>query len=336
MKNNRCLAQYIRSFFEDHLVQRKNLSHNSIWSYRDAVKLLVQYVTYSTGKTASKFDITDINERVVLNFLKYLEQKRGNSIQTCNQRLTTLRSLFEYIAMREPLMMEHCQRITSIPLKRGACLPQISYLTKDEIQAMLRAVDRSTWEGRRNYVMLLYMYNTGSRVQEVADVRQPWLSLHCPYKVEIIGKGSKSRICPLWDTTAKTLKQYLEERNQLKCQTDHLFLNRCNVPLTRSGIAYIINACTQKAAHQTPSLQNKHVTPHTLRHTTAMHLLQSGVEINIIKSWLGHVSVTTTHRYVHIDLEMKAKALKTCDIKQDTSRRRHKLTPELITWLESL
>lgn len=336
MKNNHCLAQYIRSFFEDHLVRRRNLSHNSIWSYRDAVKLLIQFVTHRTGKSAPALNVTDINEQVVLDFLEHLEQKRGNAVQTCNQRLMTLRTLFEYIAFREPLLIEHCKRITTIPLKRGVLLPQIGYLTKDEMQAMLRAVDHTTWEGRRNHMLLLYMYNTGSRVQEVADARQSWLSLHCPYKVEITGKGNKSRICPLWDTTAKAIERYLEERNRLKCQTDHLFLNRCNVPLTRSGIAYIIDVCIQKAARMTPSLRNKQVTPHTLRHTTAMHLLQSGVEINVIKSWLGHVSVATTNRYVQIDLEMKAKALESCKIGQDKLRRRQKVTPELLTWLESL
>jgi len=336
MKNNRCLAQYIRSFFEDHLVQRKNLSHNSIWSYRDAVKLLIQFVTHRTGKSAPALTVTDINEQAVLDFLEHLERKRGNAVQTCNQRLMTLRTLFEYIAFREPLLIEHCKRITTIPLKRGVLLPQIGYLTKGEMQAMLRAVDRTTWEGRRNHMLLLYMYNTGSRVQEVADARQPWLSLHGPFKVQITGKGNKSRICPLWDTTAKALECYLEERNRLKYQSDHLFLNRCNVPLTRSGIAYIINACTQKAAALTPSLRNKQVTPHTFRHTTAMHLLQSGVEINVIKNWLGHVSVATTNRYVQIDLEMKAKALESCKIGQNKSRQRQKITPELMTWLESL
>lgn len=336
MKSYHYISPYIRTFFEDHLVRRRNLSHNSIWSYRDAIKLLLQFMAQRTHKAVPMLQVADINEQVVLDFFKYLECKRGNSIQTCNHRLTTIRSLFEYIAWREPLMVEHCRQITTIPLKRGALLPQIAYLTKDEMQALLRGIDQATWEGRRNYVLLLYMYNTGSRVQEAVDARLPWLSLHCPYKVEIVGKGSKSRICPLWDTTAKALGHYLEERNRVKCQTDHLFLNRCNMSLSRSGVAYIINACAQHAALVTPSLQHKKVTPHTLRHTTAMHLLQSGVEINVIKSWLGHVSVATTDRYVQIDLEMKAKALKTCEIGQDHTRRRRQVTPELLTWLESL
>ena len=336
MKTTYCLAKYIRSFFDDHLVQRQNLSRNSIWSYRDAIKMLVQFATGRTGKSATALDVTDITEKIVLEFLKHLERKRGNAIQTCNQRLITIKLLYEYIAFREPLLIEHCNCITTIPRKRGALLPQITYLTRDEIQAILGAIDRTSWEGRRNYVMLLYMYNTGSRVQEVADARLSWLSLHSPFKVEIIGKGNKPRICPLWDITAKALEHYIKEREHLGCKTDHLFINRCKEPISRSGIAYIINTYARKAVSTMPSLQNQHVTPHVLRHTTAMHLLQSGVEINVIKSWLGHVSVATTYRYVHIDLEMKAKALKACDIKQDTTRRRQKLTPELIAWLESL
>ena len=335
MKNSHYLAPYIRSFFEDHLMCRRNLAQNSIWSYRDALKLLLQFVTQRVGKTTSVLEVTDIDEQVVLDFLTYLRKERGNSIQTCNQRLTTLRSLFEYIAMREPLVIEHCKRITAIPLKRGALLPQISYLTKDEVLALIDAVDQNTWEGERDYVLLLYMYNTGSRVQEVVDVRMSWFSLHPPAKVEIVGKGAKSRICPLWNNTAKALDCYLKQRSRLPRQTDHVFVNRSAMPLSRSGIAYIIKTYAQKASHTVMSLRDKHVTPHVLRHTTAMHLLQSGVEMNVIKSWLGHASVATTYRYVEIDLEMKARALQACEI-ASTSRRRRQVTPELLTWLESL
>ena len=335
MKNNHYLASYIRSFFEDHLVRRRNLSQNSIWSYRDAMKLLIQFVTQCTGKTASLLKITDIDELIVLDFLKYLEQKRGNSIQTCNQRLITLKSLFEYVAMREPLMMEHCKQITTIPLKRGALLPQIAYLTKDEMHALIHAIDQTTLEGKRNYALLLYMYNTGSRVQEIVDAQISWLSFKHPPKVEIVGKGTKSRICPLWNNTAKTLERYLKQRSQLTRQSNHVFVNRSHMPFSRSGVAYIINTCAQKASCTVPSLQSKKLTPHVLRHTTAMHLLQSGVEINVIKSWLGHVSLATTYRYVEIDLEMKSEALKTCEI-VSKPRRHRKVTPELLTWLESL
>lgn len=331
------LARYIRSFFEDYLVRKRNLSRNSVWSYRDAIKLLIQFAADRKGKSIPLLQVKDINESLVLEFLSHLERKRGNSIQTCNQRLVTVRSLFEYIAFREPLLMEHCKRIATIPLKRGALVPLIDYLTRDEMQGILAAVDRSTWMGQRDYVLLLYMYNTGSRVQEVADARISWLSLDGPLKVQIVGKRNKSRICPLWENTAKAIDHYVRGQNRLKCHTDHLFLNRCHMPLSRSGIAYIVKSWARKASCQIQSLKNKHITPHTLRHTTAMHLLQSGVEINVIKNWLGHASIATTDRYVQIDLEMKTRALETCDITRGRcgSGRRHP-TKQLLTWLESL
>jgi site-specific recombinase XerD len=337
MKNSYDLAPYTRSFFEDHLVRRRNLSRNSVWSYRDAIKLLIQFATERTGRSASVLQVKDIDEPLILEFLKHLERARGNSIQTCNHRLMTVRSLFEYIAFREPFLAEHCRRITTIPLKRGARVPQIGYLTRDEMQGILAAVDRTSWKGRRDYVLLLYMYNTGSRVQEVVDARISWLSLHCPYKVEITGKGNKSRICPLWDTTAQAIEQYIRERTLIRCSTDHLFLNRCGTPLSRSGVAHIVDTAVGKASGQIQSLKNRRITPHTFRHTTAMHLLQSGVEINVIKHWLGHASVATTDRYVQIDLDMKARALKTCEITTGQPQPgRRRITPELLTWLESL
>jgi len=337
MKDNYYLASYTRSFFEDHLVRRRNLSRNSVWSYRDAIKLLIQFAAERPNRSASMLQVKDIDEQLVLEFLKHLEHRRGNSIQTCNHRLMVVRSLFEYIAFREPLLAEHCKRITTIPLKRGAQVPQIGYLTQDEMQGILVAVDRSSWKGRRDYVLLLYMYNTGSRVQEVVDARISWLSLNWPYKVEITGKGNKSRICPLWDTTTKAIEQHIRERVSVRCPTDHLFVNRGGVSLSRSGVAYIVDTAVRKASDRIQSLKNRRITPHTFRHTTAMHLLQSGVEINVIKHWLGHANVATTDRYVQIDLDMKARALKTCEITTAPPRPgRRRITPELLTWLESL
>ena len=337
MKDNRYFAPYIRSFFEDHLVRRRNLSRNSIWSYRDAIKLLLQFTATRRGMVPSTLLVTDVDEQLVLDFLRYLEQERGNSIQTCNQRLITLRAIFEYIAFRDPLLVEHCKRITTIPLKRGAIRPQIEYLTKDEMKAILAATEDATWAGRRDYALLLYMYNTGSRAQETVDARTSWLSLHGPYKVEILGKANKSRICPLWNTTAKVLEKHLTEQHRSGCRSDHLFFNRHRTPLTRSGVTYIIDSCVRQAACKMPSLKNRRITPHTLRHTTAMHLLQSGVEINVIKSWLGHVSVVTTNKYVEIDLEMKRRALQACEITAaNLPGKRQKVPPELLTWLESL
>jgi site-specific recombinase XerD len=174
-------------------------------------------------------------------------------------------------------------------------------------------------------------------VQEVADTRISWLTLLAPYKVELLGKGRKWRSCPLWESTAEQLRHLIGQRGRMAGQEDYLFVNRYGRPLSRSGIAEIIQRYASKAAATLPSLEGCRVTPHTLRHTTAMHLLQSGVEVNVIRSWLGHVSISTTNRYIEIDLAMKAKALQACEVAATAADKvagaRH---PDILTWLESL
>ncbi len=189
------LAPYVRSFFEDHLACQRNVSPNTIQSYRDALKLFLRFAAQRLKKPATALLVGDITEAVVVAFLTDLEQTRGNSIQTRNYRLVAIRSLFEYVAGREPLHLEHGRKIASIPRKRGAVLPVIRYLEKDQIAALLGAVDTAGTRGRRDYALLLFMYNTGARVQEVADTRVTWLTLSAPYQVELLGKGRKWRTC---------------------------------------------------------------------------------------------------------------------------------------------
>jgi len=330
------LAPYVRSFFEDYLTCRRNVAGNTIRSYRDAVKLFLAYVAASLKKPAMQLLVTDVTESVVLGFLADLERRRGNSIQTRNHRLTSLRRLYEYISLQEPLLLDHCRRLATIPLKRGAVLPQIQYLTKEEIGAVLGAVDRPAPRGQRDYALLLFMYNTGARVQEAADTRASWLSLQAPCKTEILGKGRKWRTCPLWPSTAQALKKLLQSRGPLD-RDDHVFLNRFGRPISRSGIEDILRKYTTLAASAVAGLKNRSVTPHTIRHTTAMHLLQSGVDVNVIRSWLGHASIATTNHYVEIDLEMKTQALKTCEVTWDPRvGKRWRSSPEILTWLDSL
>jgi integrase/recombinase XerD len=331
------LAPYVRSFFEDYLTCRRNLSRNTICSYRDALKLFLQFATVHLRKSATKMLITDLDESLILTFLTDLEQTRRNSIQTRNHRLGALQSLCEYIGSREPTVLDHCHRIATIPQKRGAPLPEIHYLEKAEINAILEAVARQTPRGRRDYALLLFMYNTGARVQEVADTRISWLTLSAPYKVALLGKGRKWRTCPLWESTAQCLRQLLEE-GRLKADEDGcLFVNNHSQPISRSGISNILCRHVARTAKSIESTRGWHVTPHTIRHTTAMHLLQSGVELNVIRSWLGHVSIATTNRYIEIDLAMKRKALETCEVgssKATTTPWRS--DPDILAWLESL
>jgi site-specific recombinase XerD len=245
--------------------------------------------------------------------------------------------LFEYVAEREPLHLDHCRRLVTIPMKRGAIQPEIRYLDKEQITALLDAINCPSAQGRRDYSLLLFLYNTGARVQEVADARLSWLTLTPPFKVELLGKGRKWRTCPLWESTAQTLKKLIEERTPTAGRDDYLFVNRFGRPFSRSGLADIIDRCVTKAATSLPSLRAKKVTPHTFRHTTAMHLLQSGVEVNVIRSWLGHVSIATTSKYIEIDLAMKRKAMETCEVgaKEPTSGR-WRSNADLLTWLEAL
>jgi site-specific recombinase XerD len=313
------------------------VSYNTIQSYRDSIKLLLGFAARQAKKSVARILVQDVDESLVTAFLSYLEQERGNTIQTRNHRLVAIRCLIEYIAQREPQLLDHCRRILTLRKKRGAQLPEIGYLEKEQVAAILGAVDRNSRLGYRDYTMLLFMYNTGARVQEVADARLDWLSLVKPYKVEILGKGRKWRTCPLWENTVCHLRQLLDAPDRGIDQERPLFVNRFGRSISRSGIAKMIRRHATQAAYTTPSLCGKRITPHTFRHTTAMHLLQSGVEVNVIRSWLGHVSIATTNRYVEIDLAMKAKALEACEVHSDsrTPASWHADT-DLLAWLESL
>jgi site-specific recombinase XerD len=337
MSTSHSLAPHVRSFFEDHLISRKNVAYNTIRSYRDSLKLFLNFAARHAKKSVARLQVQDVDDNLLVDFLTDLERQRGNTIQTRNHRLVAIRCLMEYIAQREPQLLDHCHRILTVPRKRGAQLPEISYLEREQVAAILGTVNKSSRLGFRDYAMLLFMYNTGARVQEVADARIGWLSLMKPYKVEILGKGRKWRTCPLWENTAYHLRRLLGAEDSYARHEAPLFVNRFGRSFNRSGIAKMIHRYVTKAADRMPSLAGKQVTPHTLRHTTAMHLLQSGVEVNVIRSWLGHVSIATTNRYVEIDLAMKAKALEACEVRSEQSASASWRTgTDLLAWLESL
>jgi site-specific recombinase XerD len=313
------------------------VSPNTIRSYRDGLKLFLRFAATHLKKPVTRLLVTDLQESLVLSFLSDLEQTRGNAVQTRNHRLGAIQVLCEYIAGREPTLLDHCRRVVTIPRKRGAVVPEIHYLEKDQVAAILGAVDDRTPLGRRDHALLLFLYNSGARAQEAADARVGWLHLSAPFKVELLGKGRKWRTCPLWENTAQCLRALIASRPRVLGNDEYLFVNRRGGQLSRSGIADIIERAVARAAAANASLRGCRVTPHTFRHTTAMHLLQSGVEINVIRSWLGHVSLVTTNRYVEIDLAMKTKALETCAVgaaEQHPSPWR--TDPDILTWLESL
>jgi integrase/recombinase XerD len=331
------LAPHVCSFFVDYLRCRRNVSSNTVQSYRDAPKLLLRFAAGRAKRAAVNLLVTDITEEVVVAFLTDLEQTRGNSIQTRNHRLVGIRRLFAYIGEREPPLLGHCHKVVTVPAKRGAPVPAIHHLEKDQITALLDAVPRGDARGRRDYTLLLFMYNTGARVQEVADTRLSWFTLSPSAKVDLLGEGRKWRTCPLWESTARHVQQLIEERGLKPEQDGHLFVNRSGQPLSRSGIAEIIGRHARQAGVTTPGLRGRKVTPHTIRHTTAMHLFQSGVEVNVIRSWLGHVSIATTNRYIEIDLEMKRKALEACEVgRGEPPVAGWRSSSDILTWLESL
>ena len=336
-KDHLYLSGFVRAFFEDYLVCRRHLCQNTIRSYRDAIKLFIGHMADQLRKRPTRLLVADITDELVVGFLEDLEKTRGNSIQSRNHRLVVLRRLFEYVALQEPVLSERCRRITSIPCKKRQALPEITYLEKNEMMAIVNAPNRRTALGRRDHAILLFMYNTGARAQEVADARASWLALEPPPKTEILGKGRKWRTCPLWDSVAAALTQVLHEQSPGGPDDPYLFLNRYGQSISRFGIWKIIEKYKKQATAATPSLRTKRVTPHTIRHTTAMHLLQSGVEINVIRSWLGHVNLATTHRYVEIDLAMKRKALESCELAAEgMPSGQWRSDPDILAWLESL
>jgi integrase/recombinase XerD len=337
MEKNHPIARFVHGFFHNYLGAQRGLSIHTIASYRDSLKLLFQFAAQRCNKPVDKLAVEHLDAGLVLAFLDNLEATRGNCPRTRNNRLAALRGFFHYVAREEPLVLSQCQRICAIPLKKTPhkC---IDYLEDREVQALLDSVDPSSRQARRDYALLLFLYNTGARVQEVVRLQTSDLRRQAPLQVRFIGKGNKERICPLWSETVQAIDTYLHNRDAEGYGSSALFLNARGEPITRFGIRHIVRKYAAKAALVCPSLTTKHVSPHLVRHTTAMHLLQSGNAITVVKDWLGHADVNTTHGYVEIDLKMKRKALEACQAPQTrTTKRRPKWQkPDLLIWLDEL
>jgi len=306
------MGPFVRRFLVEELVADRNLSPNTQKSYRDTIRLLFNFVAerYSTDPT--RVTVEQVDAAVIRAFLDHLENDRGNSIATRNQRLAALHSLFRFIGRLVPDLIEHAAQVQAIPLRR-TMVPTMAYLDKHEVDALLSAPDHRRPQGRRDYALLLFLYNTGGRATEIAQLTVVDLDLGLSPSVRFYGKGRKIRICPLWKHTVKILRSLLGLRIEGPDESP-VFLNVRGQPITRYGIHALVARTAAKAAMSVPSLQNKRVSPHTIRHTTAVHLLRAGVDINTIRAWLGHVSLETTNRYAEVDLEMKAEALESCAV----------------------
>lgn len=302
------LARTLRDFFTDYLTRLRGLSAHTIYSYRDSLTLLLRFMVSHRAKTVDTLDLADIDAADVSAFLDHLETGRSNAASTRNVRLAALHVFFRYAATTDPEQLGRSQRILAIPFKRAG-QRSIEYLEHDELQAILRAVDHALPDGRRDYALLATLFNTGARVQEVLDVRAHDLRLNRPFQVRLFGKGRKERLCPLWPQTAEVLRDLCAERQLDLREAAPVFVNHRGRPLTRFGVRYILTKYLQIARATAPTLNNKRLHPHSIRHSTAVHLLKAGVDLSTICQWLGHASPTTTNKYAAVDLDMKREAL---------------------------
>jgi len=340
MNNQHPLGPYIRRFLLEHVVSDRNLSHNTQKSYRDSIRLLILFMAEHHATEPTRLVVEHLSAQVVRAFLLHLEQWRSNSVATRNQRLAAIHSLFRFIGRQVPELVEVATQVQGIPMRRTVA-PTMAYLEKIEIDALLAAPDRRRPQGQRDYALLLFLYNTGARADEAARTKVASLNLGTAPSVRFLGKGNKVRLCPLWPNTAEVLRTLLGARLNGPPDTP-VFLNVRGEPITRFGIHTLVERTVDKATKSVPSISKKKVSPHTIRHSTAVHLLRAGVDINTIRAWLGHASLETTNKYAEVDLEMKAKALAACAITQPnwsgsvavTPDWRH--SPNLMAFLQSL
>ena len=332
------LATLIRNFFEQYLVAQRGLSSHTVLAYRDAWKLLLQFASRHHRKTCVGLALTDLKPETVRRFLDYLERERHNAVPTRNNRLAAIHAFFQYVAQTDPRYLAHCESILAVRFKRHAQrVPE--YLERQEVLKIFAQISRRTPLGPRDDALLRLLYNTGMRAQELVSLDVSHVRFGRPYHVRILGKGRKERTCPLWTDTVHALKAYLAERRVRLDETVPLFVNAVGNRLTRFGLRHIITHRVAEAAKVCPSLFTRKVTPHTWRHTTAMHLLQSNVDLNMIRSWLGHASIQTTNGYVEIDLEMKRKTLRSAEKLLPTQSKHGKAwrkRPDLLSWLSGL
>jgi integrase/recombinase XerD len=304
--SNSCLAPHVQAFFTHHLCQHKQASPQTIASYRDTFRLFLTFVKDTTGREPAALQVSDLDAPLVLQFLDYLEQQRGNTVRSRNLRLAALRTFVRFLVLRAPESLALVMRVLAIPIKR-ADKKLMGALTRAEVEALLAAPDRSCWVGRRDHALLLTLYNSGARVSEVTTLQRHQVCFGPPTFLQLTGKGRKERTVPLWPHTSRTLQAWFAELGEEGGRT--AFPTTRGRPLSRDGVAHLLQRATHKAVTVCPSLRTKKVTPHILRHTTALHLLQAGVDIAVIALWLGHESIETTHVYLEIDLAHKEQAL---------------------------
>lgn len=335
MTRQHLIAGCMEGFFRQYLGANRGASEKTILAYRDALKLLLCFAGDRLGLAVDELAVEHLDEKLIVAFLDYVEKERGCCVRTRNARLAAVSTFFRYIGRQEPELLPQCNAVRTIPFKRTEH-KALDHLDSTEVCAIFGSIVPTSRDGARDKALLLFLFNTGARVQECADVAMDSLRLDGQGQVLLLGKGRKERICPLWPETVQAIRAYLFQRNGKDGGEKHLFLNAKGKPVTRFGIGHIVRKYAEKAGEKCLSIRRKSVGPHTWRHTTAVHLLQAGNDLNMIAMWLGHADVNTTHAYAEIDMEMKRKMLEGCPPPNGSAPRRQWQKPATIRWLERL
>jgi integrase/recombinase XerD len=324
------LQALVQAFFEEHLPTERNASRNTILAYRDAIKLFLRHASTHLGRDLERLDHVALDVGVVRSFLDHLERDRKCGPRTRNQRLAAIKALARYVSSVAPEHLERCRRIRELAPARVQHT-EVRYLDDDEVAKVVKASDAS--RSLRDRALLLVLYNTGLRAQELVDLNVGDLHLDPVPYVVIVGKGRKQRTCPLWSRTVEAVRAWLDELGDHEA-TKPLFVNARGGRLTRSGVANIVRRLVTRADFV--PRHAKRMSPHVIRHTTAMHLLQAGVDITTIAAWLGHAQLATTHGYVEINLRMKQAAIAALATSIPKMPRFSFPSGDLLSWLEDL
>ena len=333
------IGSVLFAFFEDHLKVQKGLRDASIKSYRDTLKLFLAFVAQQTKhRHLTKLALADLTADQVLDFLHTIETERNNNIRTRNQRLAALRTFYRFLAIHYLEMLAEAERVEDIPSKRTTA-PETLYLERDEIDSLFKSLTQQGTLALRDRSILMLLYNTGARAQEVVDLCVGDVDLEGPLRVRLHGKGDKWRSCPIWPETAALLRQLDTVRK--KDASQPLFMSRTGRPLTRFGLYKLVTRHTAEIHPSSDTTRKHRITPHVFRHTAAVHLLEAGVDINVIRGWLGHVNLETTQSYAEINLRTKQAALAALLPPTDTAEASPtnggwRQDEELMKWLQSL
>ncbi len=325
-------ASLVQQFFTEYLVTQRALSPNTVASYRDALILFLDFAHLRLGKVPTELRLVDIEPDLILAFLDHLEQQRNNTVRSRNLRLTALRAFLKFAARRDVSSLHAIERALGVPMKRFE-RPMLGFLSREEMLAVI-GEPGSTWTSQRDHLLLAMLYNTGARVSEIIAVRVADVVLEASPCVHLHGKGRKQRAVPLWKSTVREIRAWLRHNPTLGADAP-LLPNRKGQAMTRANVNQRLNIAVGRATEVHRSLAKRHISPHSIRHSTAMHMLQSGVAFSVIALWLGHENMSTTHRYVEADLAMKDKALARLQ-EPDTKIHRYRPPDALMQFLQGL